>query len=178
MALPPARRRPGRRLTAGLIDLACILGWVAVLVVIGAALFLSGAVARVDPVVGNVVSFVILIAPVTIVFAWLESGARQATVGKRARRLRVVDARTGTRIPFGRAVLRNTLKIALPWEFGHIVVYGLIASTDAVPAWLLVVTFCAYGLPIWYLISLFVGNGRTPYDRVAGTVVVSPTEAQ
>jgi len=40
-----------------------------------------------------------------------------------------------------------------------------------VSVWLL--TVVAYVLPIMYVVSLFVGQGRTPYDLISGTVVIS-----
>jgi hypothetical protein len=35
-----------------------------------------------------------------------------------------------------------------------------------------ILTGLAYVLPIIYVVSVFVGTGRTPYDRLAGTVVI------
>jgi hypothetical protein len=64
--------------------------------------------------------------------------------------------------------------VAVPWTIGHAAVYGIVASggesTVPVQVWLL--TAVAYVLPIAYVVTLFVGSGRTPYDRIAGTAVV------
>jgi hypothetical protein len=34
-----------------------------------------------------------------------------------------------------------------------------------------VLLLLANGIAVVYLVALFVGSGRTPYDRIAGTVV-------
>ncbi len=110
-----------------------------------------------------IIGTVLLVAPVTAAFAWFESSARQATVGKRSRRLRVVDATDGSRIPFRRAVLRNTLKIALPWTIGHVAVFAIVGAgqSDRCSGVGLVAHILAYALPIGYVVTLWIGTGRT-----------------
>jgi uncharacterized RDD family membrane protein YckC len=47
------------------------------------------------------------------------SPPRGATVGKRLLRLRVIDERTRA-LPSGpQAIVRNLIKITVPWELGH-----------------------------------------------------------
>lgn len=167
-------RQPVARLGAWLIDVLCISGWVALLAGAGTALYFTGATNALSGGVLNATSFVVLILPVTIAMAWRESGWRQATIGKNMKRLRVVDSGTRSPVPFWRALIRNALKIAVPWEAGHTVAYGL-AGTAAgahVPGWLVAVTVAAYVLPAVYLLTLFAGHGRTPYDRLSRTMVV------
>ena len=121
----------------------------------------------------NLIASLILVVPVTLALAGLESSPREASLGKRVLRLRVVRVGTGAPVSLWRALARNTLKVAVPWIIGHAAVYGIVASSDGTvpaPVWLL--TAVAYVLPIAYLVSLFVGSGRTPYDRIAGTTVV------
>jgi hypothetical protein len=68
-------------------------------------------------------------------------------------------------------LVRNAGKIAVPWTLGHAAALEL-AHTANDPDWSTwLLTVAAYVLPIWYLVSLFVGTGRTPYDRVAGALV-------
>jgi uncharacterized RDD family membrane protein YckC len=157
-------RQPAERLGAWLIDLLCIAGWVAVLAVVGAALYLTGVLHTLSADAGNAASFVVLIVPVTVALARFEAGSREATVGKRARRLRVVDAGTQSRVSFARALLRNTVKVAVPWELGHTVAYGLIGTTAGVPVpgWLIVTTVAAYVLPAVYVVTLFVVTAERP----------------
>jgi hypothetical protein len=167
-------RQPFPRLRAWLIDVLCISGWVALLAVVGATLYFTGVLGSLSANVGNAASFLVLILPVTVVLSWLESSSREATIGKRARRLRVVDAGTKSRVSFFRALLRNALKIAVPWELGHTVAYGLIGTVPGVPipGWLVAATVAAYILPTVFVGTLFVGPGRTPYDWLSRTIVI------
>ena len=164
-----ATRHPWNRLLAWLIDWFCILIWVAIVAAIGGVLYATGVIRTINPVSGNIVAVIILIVPVTFALAWRESSSREATPGKRLRHLRVSCG--GARISFGRALLRNALKIALPWELGHTVVFTLATGNGTIPAWIMPITALTYALPIVYVLTLFVGDGRTLYDRIAGTVV-------
>ncbi len=166
-----ASRHPWNRLLAWILDWLCILVWVAIVAVVGAVMYLTGVTRGIDPVVGNFVGFVTLIAPVTLALAWCESSAREATPGKRVRRLTVLSTGKGGRVRFPRALLRNALKVALPWELGHTVAFTLAAGSGVVPVWLIPIAALTYALPIVYIVTLFVGDGRTLYDRLAGTVV-------
>jgi hypothetical protein len=167
-------RLAGDRLAAWVVDWLCILVWVALTASVGVPLFLSGITRGVSTVWLNVTGALVLIVPVTVGLAWLESGTRQSTVGKRTRRLQLVGADTGSRVTFSRALLRNSLKIALPWTLGHAVVFGIVqtGSSGSVPGWLWTATAAAYVLPIVYVTSLFLGRGRTPYDRLSRTAVI------
>jgi len=168
-------RLPWRRLTAFLIDWLVILAWVAVTAAIGVPLYAAGVTAPMDPLALNVVSALVVVVPVVLGLGWAEASGRQATPGKRVRRLRVVDAGTGDAVTVGRALWRNVLKIGLPWTIGHAAVIAIVFENDegsvAGPVWVL--TALAYVLPLVYVISLFVRDGRTPYDRAAGTRVVA-----
>ena len=166
-------RHPWNRLLAWGIDWLCILGWVAITAAVGIPLYLSGVTAHLSLAVLNLISALILVAPVTLGLAGLESGRREASLGKRALHLRVVRFGTGAPVSWWRALARNALKVAVPWIIGHAAVYGIVsagAGTVPAPVWLL--TAAAYALPIAYIVTLFVGSGRTPYDRIAGTMVV------
>ena len=85
----------------------------------------------------------------------------------------MAGADTGSRVTFSRALLRNSLKVALLWTVGHAVVFGLAqtSSSGSVPGWLWAATAAAYILPIVYVASLFPGRGRTPYKRLSRTAV-------
>ena len=150
----------------------CILVWVAVVAAVGITLYVTGVTRTIDAVTGNLVGFVTLIAPVTLALAWRESSSREATPGKRVRGLGVHVDKSGERASFGRALRRNVIKLALPWEFGHTVAFTLAAGNGVVPTWIVALAALTYALPIVYLVTLFVGDGRTLYDRIAGTVVV------
>ncbi|MHC5796057.1 RDD family protein [Lacisediminihabitans sp. FW035] len=167
-------RYPWNRLLAWLIDWLCILGWVALIAAIGIPLYLAGTTRGFTFAAENIIAVVVLVVPVTLILAGLESSARAASIGKRVRHLVVVDLRTGQRVSYRRALVRNTIKIALPWTIGHLAVFDIVESTTTGPTplsvWVL--TAFAYALPLAYVASLFLGTGRTPYDRIAGTSVI------
>ena len=159
-------RAPWRRLAAWAIDCLCILGWVAVTAAVGIPLYLAGAVRPSGMALLNVIGALVIVVPVTLGLAGLEHHFG-ATAGKRALGLRVEAA--GTRPSFPRALLRNALKVALPWLIGHAAVYAVVGDPSPAVSWLLV---GAYVLPVLYVVMLFVGSGRTPYDRISGSAVV------
>jgi len=102
-----------------LVDWFCILVWVAITAAIGVPLYLSGVTPSMGPATLNLMAALMTVVPVTVGLTLLESSAREASVGKRTRQLHVVDAVTGLRVPFRRSILRNTLKIGVPWTIGN-----------------------------------------------------------
>ena len=167
-------RYPWNRLLAWGIDWLCIVVWVAITAAVGVPLYLSGVTTGLSLVALNVIASLILVVPVTLGLAGLESSAREGSPGKRARRLRVVRFGTGARVSWRRTLARNALKVAVPWTIGHAAAFNIVASSGAstVPVQVWLLTAVAYALPILYVMTLFVGSGRTPYDRIAGTTVV------
>ena len=174
-------RHPGDRLLAVLIYWLFMCAWIALVAAVTVPLFLVGATGTLPPLAENAMAALVTVVPITIALAVLESGPRQATPGKRARRLMVQDARTGGALPFRRTLLRNALKIELPWIIGHAAVYGIVGASAAatgsgrsLPPGVEAETAIAYVLPAVWFASLLIGSGRTPYDRIAGTVVARP----
>jgi uncharacterized RDD family membrane protein YckC len=157
-----------------LIDWLCILGWLLITAVVGVSLYASGLSHPMSALASNLLAALVTAVPVTVGLTLLESSPREASVGKRTRQLRVVDAATGLRVPFRRSLLRNTLKLGVPWTIGHAAVYAIVQSggSGLAPASVWLLTVVAYVLPILYVGSLFVGEGRAPYDRVSGTLVI------
>lgn len=163
----------GRRLVAWLIDWTCILAWVAITAAIGVPLHLAGIIAPTGYGALNLTAALVVVVPVVVGAAWFESRSVAATPGKRVMRLRVRT--TGGRPPFRIALLRNALKIGVPWLIGHAAVFAIVASsgtTDPVPVWVWLLTGAAYLIPLIWIGSLFIAGGRTPYDRAIGTDVV------
>jgi uncharacterized RDD family membrane protein YckC len=176
-------RHPGDRLLAVLIDWLFMCAWFALVSAVAVPLFVVGVAGSLPPVAENAVAALVTVVPITIALAVLESGPRQATPGKRARRLVVQDARTGAALPFRRALLRNALKVALPWIIGHAAVYavaGVSSAGASTPVGAQAALIASYVLPVLYLCTLVLGTGRTPYDRVAGAAVarVAPAPAR
>ncbi|MDP9026729.1 MAG: RDD family protein [Actinomycetota bacterium] len=158
----------GARVLGTLIDLACMLPWLGVVAAAGALLFVTGVTRGVDDATGNLVGFITLIVPITVAAAGFDQSARHATPGKRRLRLRVVSESGGP--GFTRALVRNVIKYALPWELAHTAVFALVGSTTAPPLWVAVVLAAAYGIPIVSLV-LLIATGRPLHDRVARTSV-------
>jgi uncharacterized RDD family membrane protein YckC len=151
----------GRRVLAWVIDWLIISVYPAALVPVG--FLLAGRSVHLSAWGWNAVTFVILIVPVTIwLAAWESNGA---TPGKRALGLRVRSAREES-IGRRRALARNALKVALPWELGHTATF-LLAERDAGPVTVtlgITSAILAYAIAIAYVVSLFIRSGRTPYD--------------
>lgn len=166
-------QRGTRRILAWMIDWSCILVWVAVTAAVGVPLYRAGVIARTGVVTSNVVGAALIVGPVVFWAAWFESRPNPATPGKRLLGLMVCAA--AGRPGLGKTLTRNALKIGLPWLVGHAAVFAIVDSDSAaggtpIAVWGLVVA--AYLLPLTWIASLFVGAGRTPYDRVSGTRVI------
>ena len=138
---------------------------------------LQGAFAAMfaNPDISQFSAFLLLVLPVILYFALLESSAWQATLGKRKLGLRVVDQQ-GAQLTFPRALVRALLKF-LPWELTH-------ACLWRIPGWPLAPTtpsplVTAGLILVWilaaaYLISMFASKKHQAlYDRIAGTLVIA-----
>jgi uncharacterized RDD family membrane protein YckC len=118
------------------------------------------------------VGFGVLTVPVVVYFAASEASPWQATVGKRWVGVRVIADGGGRATP-GRCLTRAAIKFA-PWELAHFAIWHAVVRPDPaghVLGWVFLTL--ANLLPLSYLGSLFVGSGRTPYDRASRTRVVS-----
>jgi uncharacterized RDD family membrane protein YckC len=128
--------------------------------------------------VGHAVALLTLTLPVVLYFAVLESSRWGGTFGKRALGLRLVTVE-GRRVPLQRSLLRSAVKFA-PWELAHTMLWHT-------PGWSLAprptaVNWSGFGLALLlsggYLLALFGKARRAPYDRVAGTRVVTDSLRQ
>lgn len=162
-----------RRVAAWLIDWLCISVWVGATAAVGVPLYLAGVFRPEGMLLSNVVAALVIVLPVVLAAGALESRWSGATPGKRILRLKV-SGRAG-RPTFGEALLRNALKLGVPWLLGHAAVSAIVltSSTQApTPFWVWALTGAAYVLPVIYLVTVFTGSGRTPYDRLARTQVL------
>lgn len=168
-------RHPWKRLAAWLFDCGLILLYAGLLAGIGIPLYLAGLLGSAPLVLENIVSALVLVVPAVLVLAGLEASQKAGTIGKRALKLRVTGA-TGTRIAYLRALTRNTLKFGVPWLIAHAAVYAIwsASSHGADPGWgIWPLLALSYAIPIVWVVSLFVGTGRTPYDRLTDTRVTA-----
>ncbi len=96
------------------------------------------------------------------------------TRGKRRMGLAVISA-AGDRLGTGRSVLRSTVKF-LPWQIAHTSLFhipGWPAAVDVIPATATAGLWLSSTLAAASVASLFIfADGRTLYDRLAGTRVV------
>jgi uncharacterized RDD family membrane protein YckC len=168
---------PGRRFAAWLLDYVVILAYLIVLAAASlgalsspAASVFSSALTR--PITAELVGFLTLTCPVILYFALTEVSSWQATLGKRALRI-VVVGQAGTRLPFGRAIVREVVRF-LPWEMAHSLIWPLALAPHLEPLPVTIGGFAVvYLLVFVYLVSLFVGSEhRTVYDRIAGSRVM------
>jgi uncharacterized RDD family membrane protein YckC len=176
-----ASASPWRRLAAFGVDYLLIAGYIALLTAEGAGLLRLRGEPLAAPdtlrarLLGHAAGFVTLTLPVVLYFALAEASPWQATPGKRALGLRVETVAGGQRVPPGRALLRAAVKLA-PWELAHAALW----HTPGWPAQPQPTALTAAGsgaallLAAWYVLCLFVGARRPPYDRAAGTRVVGP----
>ena len=135
-------------------------------------MFVAGVTVVINLAVLNLVGAIVVIVPVVLAVAWCESRPIGATPGKRAMGLVV---RLGSvRLPYRLALLRNLLKLGVPGLIGHTAVFAIVSSSNAsngVPTGVRALTGLAYLIPVVWIVSLFVGDRRTPYDRICGTTV-------
>lgn len=107
----------------------------------------------------------------TVIAARQESGPRAATFGKR-RQVLVVRFRDGSPVTFGRGLVRNAVKIGIPWQLGHVVAVGsALGYFDDGDPLTLGATVLTYPLLGAMVAAGATGSARALHDRLAGTVV-------
>jgi uncharacterized RDD family membrane protein YckC len=170
---------PGwRRVAAFAVDYAVILPYLGLLVIVGVVGRAVGAVPTdittpAGRVLAQLVAFAVLTAPVTLWFAGWEAGRGGATPGKRRLGLRVRTIGGGP-LAWPRSLGRTALKFTVPWELAHTAVWDMLVWPGERSAVLdAVLLSLANAVIAVDLVSLFVGSRRTPYDRIAGTIVTA-----
>lgn len=170
-------RAPFRRIGAYLIDslpIAVLIASLALLNDAGAAFAESsgagdlGVQAR-----AHLRGFLALTLPVLAYFTLFEASPLTGTPGKRLLGLKVQRTEGGAP-GFRRVLVRNVVKF-LPWEINHAAMWyvpeGHRLFLDTPPAANLAIQIGAMVVAGFYILSLFSGTGRTPYDRISGTKV-------
>jgi uncharacterized RDD family membrane protein YckC len=177
-APPVATAGPWRRILAFALDYLLIAAYLLVLAALSVLILSTSLAAGFRALWANALDaelsgFLLLTLPVVLYFAIFESSPRQATWGKRVLGLRVVD-QSGERLAVPHSLLRSALKF-LPWELAHFTIWHFVFAAlrqASPPAWTIVALTVVYVLAGAYLLFLFIGRHRTPYDRVAGSSVV------
>ena len=176
MLAPP---RPGwRRVVASGVDYGSIVLCLGVLSVLGVFSFAIGAVTTTVATptgrgLAQLVIFAVLTVPVTVWLAGWEASPGGATPGKRLLGLRVITS-SDNRLTWPRSLVRTALKFTLPWELAHTAWWNVLLRSGNHGAMLdrLLLSLVVAAIAV-YLISLFVGSRRAPYDRVTGTFVIA-----
>ena len=175
--MPGPRPAAGwRRLAAGGVDYAVVAAYIALLALVGALGRAAGLLpARLTTpgsrILGQLVAIALLTVPVTIWFAFWETRPRGATPGKRLLGLRV-GRLDGGELSWPGSLLRSAVKIAVPWELAHTGVWNSLAWPGPEAPVNAVLFSVANGLLVLYVVMLFVGARRPPYDRLAGSIVL------
>ncbi len=170
----PAPR--GKRLLAFFFDYLLIVAYFLVLAAVSLGLT---AVVNPPPIsspyVFDLIAFVTTVLPVILYFTLAEGGGRQATWGKRRVGIQVtaVDHKPLT---YRQSFIRSLIKFA-PWQIAHTSLFhipGWPWAFETIGAASLVGLVVAQGLALLYILCLlFTPTGRTPYDWLAGTMVVA-----
>jgi uncharacterized RDD family membrane protein YckC len=171
-------RMPKRRIAAFGVDYLIITAWIGLITAIGfgaRAIFgieTAPVMSQANKVRGHAIAFFSLTLPVILYFAIAESSRWQATVGKRVLGLRVHTV-TSAQVSLGRSLARSTIKF-LPWEIAHTAIWHVPGQPFvSMPA---PINFLGYAVALAgagvFVAAVFRGRGRTPYDLVAGTMVV------
>jgi uncharacterized RDD family membrane protein YckC len=126
-----------------------------------------------DKIQGHAVGFTALTLPVMLYFAAAEHFPWRGTPGKRLLGLQVLSVDGFATAPLTRLLVRSALKFA-PWELAHTVVWHspgqpFVTGPDG---WGVAGYAVSLAVVVLYVVCLFVGSGRTPYDWAARTIVV------
>jgi len=165
---------PIRRICAFLIDYCLIAIYIGALVfttitIVGTEAEIPSTIT--DKMRGHAIAFITLTLPVWLYFTLSEASSTGATFGKRLLRLQV-KRRNREQVSFAAASIRNGGKF-LPWEVSHAAIWYVPGRPflDIMPPLNLGISFIATLAAISFFLSLFIGNGDTPYDRLSGTYV-------
>jgi uncharacterized RDD family membrane protein YckC len=161
---------PRQRILAALIDIGWMLAWAAFVALMLWAVALAGVAIRLGPFGYNLFSMLLVVLPVTLALTLLEAGRYEATPGKHLVGLRVRRDPSGERVGWGRSLVRNLLKLGLPWALGQFAILAVVTSPapDAALGALI-----ALVVPAVFLASLFLDGGHTIYDWLTGTTVIT-----
>jgi uncharacterized RDD family membrane protein YckC len=140
-------------------------------------LALHGAGFHLPSLVLNALAFVAVILPATLWATTQEAAPKCATLGKRRCGLRVARVATGRAVTRRRALGRNLIKLAIPWELGHTAAFGFAEQPIPGP-WIIGLAAATYAVVLINLIGLFTPSRRTVHDRLSGTVVLRADAAE
>lgn len=108
----------------------------------------------------------------TVIASVGEAGPHRSTIGKRREQLAVVD-RGGQPLSMPRALVRNAVKIGVPWQLGHVVAIGAafdgFRRRDPLTLGTAVLTYPLLAA----MVITGVNTGRALHDRAVDSQVIS-----
>ena len=120
-----------------------------------------------SPFKNQILGFFSLTLPIFLYFYLSEKSGRNATVGKRTMKLKVISGN-------GNVFLRNFLKF-LPWEIAHMGVYQVVFYDQQqldTPIWVWCLLIIPQIIVFGYFLSILFSKGKAGiYDRVSGTQI-------
>ena len=170
----------GTRLKAFGLDYLVVLAFLLVMGGVGALLTLgplseSWRGLFSSPWRADGMAFLLSVLPVTLYFAVSEH--RQGATWGKARMGLLVRETDGSPVSFKRSLVRSGLKF-LPWQLSHTAMLhipGFPLAPGEPSVWSLGLLLFAWTLVGAYVVGLMpLWQGRTLYDRIAGTIVVQP----
>lgn len=165
-----------RRIGACLVDYAIVIIYLGLLTLLSFLLQRAGLVfpqvsEGMERQVAQLVVLIFLGLPVTLWLSWWEASPRGASPGKLLFRLRVKSIHDQG-LSFNQSLIRAVLKVMIPWELAHTALWRIWLSPSSVMDGLSATFLILSNLIVLiYILSLFFGSGRTPYDYLAGAVV-------
>ncbi|WP_323762470.1 RDD family protein [Maricaulis sp.] len=165
-----------KRILAFLADYIVIAAYIGLLILVNysnAPSDLAVPTEASGKIAGHAIGFVTLTLPVFLYFTVFEASPWAATPGKKLLGVRIV-ATNGERLSRGRVAIRNAIKL-LPWELAHAAIWHVPGRPllDPMPMPNLTLAMASNLAVALFILMLFFGGGRTLYDRISGTHVIS-----
>lgn len=157
-----------KRILAYCIDYFVIVVYALILFLITHTVYsiLDKPLEPLNPVRGNIVSFLTLTLPVFLYFFLFESGSKSGTIGKQLLKIKVQN--NSKRNVF----IRVFFKI-LPWEIAHFGIHWSVYYNSQgmeIPIWNWVINIVPQIVIVIYFITIILSKGKSSiYDRIAKT---------
>lgn len=155
-----------------MIDLGLVVGWAVVVAALGFALWQWDVVTTVPPLTLNLAGSAAVVVPLLVLFTLTEGGRYEASPGKQwaGLRIRRLDGRS---LGYGRALLRNLIRIGLPWALAHAAVLAQLTARPPIGWDVWVLTGSAVLFPVLTVVAMLTGDHRAPHDIASHGQVVA-----
>jgi hypothetical protein len=111
------------------------------------------------------------VAPVAATVLASVQDVRGGTWGHQSQRL-VVSTRDSTALSFRRALIRNLVKVGVPWQLGHVVaISAATGQLDRRHPWAVAATALVYSWAAAEVATTAFGSGHALHDHAAHTTI-------